>query len=81
MKKSSLVSSLPDVSGRTVLDSLNEDASFLVAIVPLDGGLAVDHAVVVVHFHAIPVGGKNDGLALKFVVLQKTKIKSVFLMS
>ena len=63
--------SFPDVRGRTVFDSLNEDAGLLVAVVALDGGLAVDHSVVVVHFHAIPVGGKNDGLTLQFVVLWK----------
>ena len=64
--------SFPDVSGRTVFDSLDEDAGLFVAVVPLDGGLAVDHAIVVVHFHAIPVGGKNDCLPLQFVVLWKS---------
>ena len=63
--------SFPYVRGWTVFDSLNEDAGLLVAVVALDGGLAVDHAVVVIHLHAIPVGGKNDCLTLQFVVLGK----------
>jgi len=66
------VPSFPVVRGRTVFDALDEDAGLLVAVVALDGGLAVDHAVVVVHFDAVTVGGKNDCLTLQFVVLRKS---------
>ncbi len=64
--------SFPVVCGRTVFDALDEDAGLLVAVVALDGGLAVDQAVVVVDFDAVTVGGKNDCLTLQFVALRKS---------
>ena len=59
----------PKISGRSMLDSIDINASLFVPVGAFDVGLAIDAALVIIELNAVAIGSKENGLSVGNIVL------------